>query len=124
MQSLTSMQKTFQKILQKKLRFKNIEGSLENAEKRLKEDKRNLCNCCSLSKSSRTWRQKKPYIFEALVSGGDIEKQFAHVKESLGKEIKIDQIFETGATVDVAAITKGHGWQGVLQKMERKKETT
>ena len=50
---------------------------------------------------------KKPYIFEAMVSGGDIEKQFAHVKELLGKEIKIDQIFETGATVDVAAITKG-----------------
>ena len=41
-----------------------------------------------------------------MVSGGDIEKQFAHVKELLGKEIKIEQIFETGATVDVAAITK------------------
>ena len=65
---------------------------------------------------------KKPYIFEAMVSGGDIKKQFEHVKESLGKEIKIDQIFETGATVDVAAITKGHGWQGVMRRWNVKKK--
>jgi large subunit ribosomal protein L3 len=65
---------------------------------------------------------KKPYIFEAMVSGGDIQKQFEHVKESLGKEIKIDQIFETGATVDVAAITKGHGWQGVMRRWNVKKK--
>ena len=36
------------------------------------------------------------------------------LKNYLGKEIKVDQIFETGATVDVAAITKGHGWQGTF----------
>ena len=30
--------------------------------------------------------QKKPYIFEASVSGGDIKKQFEHVKELLGKD--------------------------------------
>ena len=64
--------------------------------------------------------QKKPYIFEAFVSGGDIKKQFDHVKELLGKEIKVDQIFETGASVDVAAITKGKGWQGVIQGLEQK----
>ena len=57
-----------------------------------------------------------------MVSGGDIQKQFTHVKELLGKEIKIDQIFETGATVDVAAITKGHGWQGVLRRWGVKKK--
>ena len=66
--------------------------------------------------------QKKPYIFEAMVSGGDIQKQFSHVKELLGKEIKIDQIFETGSNVDVAAITKGKGWQGVIQRFGAKKK--
>jgi len=65
---------------------------------------------------------KKPYIFEAMVSGGDIQKQFNHVKELLGKEIKVDQIFETGATVDVAAITKGHGWQGTMRRWGVKKK--
>ena len=57
-----------------------------------------------------------------MVSGGDIQKQFTHVKESLGKEIKIDQIFETGSTVDVAAITKGHGWQGTMRRWGVKKK--
>ena len=65
--------------------------------------------------------QKKPYIFEAMVSGGERQKQFSHVKELLGKEIKIDQIFETGSSVDVAAITKGKGWQGVIQRMGAKR---
>ena len=45
-----------------------------------------------------------------------------HVKELLGKEIKVDQIFETGANVDVAAITKGKGWQGVIQRFGAKKK--
>ena len=43
-------------------------------------------------------------------------------KNHLGKEIKIDQIFETGATVDVAAITKGHGWQGTMRRWGVKKK--
>ena len=61
--------------------------------------------------------QKKPYIFEAMQSKAEIFKNnLTHVKESLGKEIKIDQIFETGSTVDVAAITKGKGWQGVMRQ--------
>ena len=29
-----------------------------------------------------------------MVSGGDIQKQFSHVKELLGKEIKVDQILK------------------------------
>ena len=44
------------------------------------------------------------------------------LKNHLGKEIKIDQIFETGASVDVAAITKGHGWQGVMRRWNVKKK--
>ena len=90
-------------------------------EKRLKKIKE-IFAIVAISPRDAGLEQKKPYIFEASVSGGDIEKQFAHVKESLGKEIKIDQIFETGSTVDVAAITKGHGWQGVLKRWNVKKK--
>ena len=66
--------------------------------------------------------QKKPYIFEAAVRGGDIEKQFLFVKELLGKEVKIDQIFEVGTTVDTAAITKGKGWEGPITRWGVKKK--
>ena len=49
--------------------------------------------------------QKKPYVFEVSVKGGDIKKQFTFVKELLGKEVIIDLVFDAGATVDTAAIT-------------------
>ncbi len=66
--------------------------------------------------------QKKPFIFEVAVKGGDVPKQFAYVKELLGKEVKIDQVFDTGSSVDVAAITKGKGWQGVIQRYGAKRK--
>ncbi len=110
------------KYISKEITLKNKqEGALENAEKGLKKIKE-IFAIVAVSPRAAGLEQKKPYIFEASVSGGDIQKQFTHVKELLGKEIKIDQIFETGATVDVAAITKGKGWQGVLKRWNVKKK--
>ena len=66
--------------------------------------------------------QKTPYIFEVGVKGGDIQKQFTFVKELLGREVKIDQVFENGTYVDTAAITKGKGWQGVIYRWNAKRK--
>ncbi len=109
------------KYISKEITLKNKEGALENAEKRLGKIKE-IFAIVAVSPRAAGLEQKKPYVFEALVSGGDIQKQFTHVKELLGKEIKIDQIFELGSTVDVAAITKGKGWQGVIQRWGVKKK--
>ena len=110
------------KNISKEISLKNKqENALENAEKGLKKIKE-VFAIVAVSPRAAGLEQKKPYVFEALVSGGDIQKQFTHVKELLGKEIKIEQIFETGSTVDVAAITKGHGWQGVLRRWNVKKK--
>ncbi|MFQ5476204.1 MAG: 50S ribosomal protein L3 [Nitrosopumilus sp.] len=109
------------KYISKEITVKNKEGALEDAENRLKRIKE-IFAIVAVSPRAAGLEQKKPYIFEASVSGGDIQKQFTHVKELLGKEIKIDQIFETGASVDVAAITKGKGWQGVLKRWNVKKK--
>ena len=110
------------KNISKEISLKNKqENALENAEKGLKRIKE-VFAIVAVSPRAAGLEQKKPYVFEALVSGGDIQKQFTHVKELLGKEIKIEQIFETGSTVDVAAITKGHGWQGVLRRWNVKKK--
>ncbi len=109
------------KHIAKEISLKNKEGALENAGKRLRRIKE-IFAIVAVSPRSAGLEQKKPYIFEAFVSGGNIEKQFNHVKELLGKEIKIDQIFEIGSTVDVAAITKGKGWQGVIQRWGVKKK--
>ena len=109
------------KYITKEITLKNKEGALEDAEKRLKKIKE-IFAIVAVSPRAAGLEQKKPYVFEAIVSGGDVQKQFAHVKELLGQEIKIDQIFETGSSVDVAAITKGKGWQGVLKRWHVKKK--
>ena len=109
------------KYITKEITLKNKEGALEHAEKRLGKIKE-IFAIVAVSPRAAGLEQKKPYVFEALVSGGNIQKQFTHVKELLGKEIKIDQIFELGSTVDVAAITKGKGWQGVIQRWGVKKK--
>jgi len=66
--------------------------------------------------------QKKPYVFEVAVKGGDIQKQFAFVKDLLGKEVKVDQVFQKGVDVDIAAITKGKGIEGPITRWGVKKK--
>jgi large subunit ribosomal protein L3 len=61
-------------------------------------------------------------MFESPIRCGSVESQFAFGVERLGKEIKFSDVFQTGATVDVGAITKGKGWQGVIQRMGVKRK--
>lgn len=109
------------KNIAKEIMLKNKKGAMEAAEKSLGKI-REVFAIIAVSPRAAGLEQKKPYVFEASVSGGNIQKQFDHVRELLGKEIKVDQIFETGVNVDVAAITKGKGWQGVIQRYGAKKK--
>lgn len=109
------------KDIARHISLKNKEGAMEIAEKRLGNIKE-IFAIVAVRPRDAGISQKKPYIFEAAVKGGDTKKQFSYVKDLLGKEIKIDQVFETGGGVDVAAITKGKGWQGVIQRYGAKKK--
>jgi len=102
-------------------KIKNKEGLLEYSEKTFKKIKEIYAIIAVIPRNAGL-EQKKPYVFEAAVKGGDIKKQFTFVKDLLGKEVKIDQVFESGDTVDTAAITKGHGWQGPITRMGVKKK--
>jgi len=66
--------------------------------------------------------QKKPYIFEATVRGGTITERFDYAMELQGKSVKLDEVFDEGSMIDVAAISKGKGWQGVIQRMGAKRK--
>ena len=72
------------KNIAKEITIKNIAGSMENAESRLRKIKE-IYAIVAVSPRAAGLEMKKPYIFEAMVSGGDIEKQFTHVKESFRK---------------------------------------
>jgi len=100
---------------------KNKESLLEHSEIALKKIKEIYAVIAIIPRNANL-SQKKPYVFEVSVKGGDIKKQFAYVKELLGKEVKIDQVFEAGVTVDTAAITKGKGWEGPITRWGVKKK--
>ena len=91
------------------------ENSLDISEKSLKRIKE-VFAIIAVTPRNAGLSQKKPYIFEASVKGGDIKKQFTFLQELLGKEVKIDQVFDVGTTVDAAAITKGKGWEGPITR--------
>ena len=102
-------------------KLKNKEGLLEYSEKTFKKIKEIYALIVVIPRNAGL-EQKKPYVFEAAVKGGDVKKQFTFVKDLLGKEVKIDQVFESGDTVDTAAITKGKGWEGPITRMGVKRK--
>jgi len=87
----------------------------ENSTKSLKNIKE-IFAIIAVTPKNAGLEQKKPYVFEVAVKGGSIKKQFDFVNELLGKEVKIDQVFDSGAEVDAAAITKGKGWEGPITR--------
>ena len=109
------------KEITKHISLKNNEKALEKVEKLLPRIKE-IFAIVGISPHTIGLEQKKPYIFEAAVKGGDIQKQFTFVKGLLGKQVKIEQVFETGVGVDVTAITKGKGWQSVITRMGVKRK--
>lgn len=60
--------------------------------------------------------KKHPERFELGLGGKDIKEKLALAKSLLGKEIRAKDIFKPGEIVDIVAITKGKGWQGVAKR--------
>jgi large subunit ribosomal protein L3e len=59
---------------------------------------------------------KKAFIQEIQVNGGNIAAKVAMAKGLLEKEVRIDSVFQQSEACDVVAVTKGHGFQGVVQR--------
>lgn len=59
--------------------------------------------------------KKKPDLLEVKV-GGEVEKALEYAVSRLGKQIEVDEVFKPGDFVDVIAVTKGRGFQGVVKR--------
>jgi large subunit ribosomal protein L3 len=60
--------------------------------------------------------KKAPDIFEIRIGGGSVDERIKYAKNMLGKEIKVGQVFKEGEMIDVAAVTKGKGFQGHVKR--------
>lgn len=101
--------------------IKPKEDGLQKVEKLLGKVSE-LCAIVAVFPHTIGLAQKKPHVFEIPVQGGDIKKQFDFLKGIFGKQVKINDVFEIGAHVDVASITKGKGWEGPITRWGVKKK--
>lgn len=90
------------------------EKKLSELEKRL--DKVSDIRVIACTQPNLTSMPKKtPDILELAV-GGKIPEKFEYVKGLLGKEVKVEDVFTSNSLVDVSAVTKGKGFQGVISR--------
>ncbi len=63
----------------------------------------------------KTGIKKTPEVME-IALGGTPAEALEYAKSVLGKEIPIKDVYKEGESTDVVAVTKGHGWQGVVKR--------
>ncbi len=94
----------------------NIEKKTKPGKGAAKEDfdELRLVVCTQLGKSGM--KKKKPELFELAVGGEDVNKRKEYALSILGKEITAKDVFRPGEYVDTSAVTKGHGFTGVVKR--------
>jgi large subunit ribosomal protein L3 len=63
-----------------------------------------------------------PFVFEVAVSGKDARSQYDYIKSILGREMRINDIFQTGQNIDVFGITRGKGIEGPVTRFGVKRK--
>ncbi len=59
--------------------------------------------------------KKVPDLMEQKV-GGSFKEALEYAISKLGKEVSVSEVFKEGSIVDVSAITKGKGFEGVVKR--------
>ena len=60
--------------------------------------------------------KKVPELMELRIGGGKMDERIKYAKGILGKEITFKDFTAEGALIDVIAVTKGKGFQGVTKR--------
>ena len=101
-----------EKELKKKVKFpKSKKHSLENIKKGDFDDARVIV----YSQVKKTGIKKTPDLSEIGLSGS-YEEKVNFIKENMGKEISVSDVFEKGELVDFRGLTKGKGFQGTIKR--------
>ncbi|KAH9987864.1 60S ribosomal protein L3 [Russula vinacea] len=65
--------------------------------------------------------QKKAHLMEIQVNGGSIADKVAFAERLFEKPVEVSSVFEQDEVIDVIAVTKGHGFEGVTHRWGTKK---
>jgi len=66
-------------------------------------------------------KQKKAHLMEIQVNGGSIADKVGFAHGLFEKPVEISSVFEKDEMIDVIAVTKGHGYNGVTSRWGTKK---
>lgn len=61
-------------------------------------------------------RQKKAHVLEIQVNGGSVAKKVDFARQLLERSVTVDKVFREGERIDLAAATKGNGFEGVVTR--------
>ncbi|KAK6197495.1 60S ribosomal protein L3 [Scheffersomyces amazonensis] len=65
--------------------------------------------------------QKKAHLAEIQINGGSVSEKVDWAREHFEKTVSVDSVFEQNEMIDVVAVTKGHGFEGVTHRWGTKK---
>jgi len=65
--------------------------------------------------------QKKAHLMEIQVNGGSVADKVEFAKSHFEKPVEVSSLFKQDENVDVIAVTKGHGFEGVTHRWGTKK---
>jgi len=66
-------------------------------------------------------KQKKAHLMEVQINGGSIADKVDYARDLFEKEIPVSTIFEQNEVIDVIAVTRGKGFEGVTARWGTKK---
>ena len=66
-------------------------------------------------------KQIKAPLVEIQVNGGTVEEKIKFATDSFEKEIRVGDVFAEGEYIDIIGVTKGHGYDGVINRYGTKK---
>lgn len=65
--------------------------------------------------------QKKAHLMEIQLNGGSIADKVSFAQGLFEKPVEVSSVFEQDENIDVIAVTKGHGFEGVTHRWGTKK---
>ena len=65
--------------------------------------------------------QKKAHLMEIQLNGGSIADKVEYAQGLFEKPVEVSTVFEQDENIDVIAVTKGHGFEGVTHRWGTKK---
>lgn len=93
----------------------NYEEKLKKAEERLGIVTDITINVYTQPRKSGLGK-KTPEILEMAIGGEDIKAKLDFAKANLDKEMRVSDVLKAGLKVDVHAVTKGKGFQGLIKR--------